>query len=103
MLEHGTVHLAFAGSLCLIADRSTEWIGLVVLATIAGLVGFWVRRSSGKSLHVIWLAIYSLIGVDMLVVRLLDEDVFIFLWLTISALATIFGLIAYFLRRREES
>lgn len=103
VLEHAAVHLAFLGSLCLIGEDSTRWIGLLALIIVASLVGYWIRNTAGNSLHLIWLAIYCLIGVDIFLVKTFADGILIFLWLTASSLATVLGLIVFFIRRREDS
>lgn len=103
VLEHAVVHLGFWGTLVMIADNSWQWLGIVLLLVIASLVGLWIRSTEGHDLQFIWIAVYTLVGIDILIVENLDAATLVILWLTISSLAAVFGLITFFIRRREET
>lgn len=103
VLENAIVQLAFWGSLVMVAHDASQGIGVVALLIVALLVGLWIRRSEGHDLQFIWIAVYVLIGIDIVIVENLDDGIFVMLWLTISSLAAIFGLITFFIRRRESA
>ncbi len=103
VLENAAVQLAFWGSLIMIANDGSQGPGLIALLLVAVLVGLWIRYSEGHNLQFIWVAIYLLIGIDILIVENVDDGVLVTLWLMISSLAAVFGLITFFIRRREES
>ena len=96
VLEHFAANLALFGALLLVFDQPFEMVGLIVLIALGAFVVWW-GIGKGESLFVIYGVVYMLVGIDVSVIRRLDEEILIFLYLLTSTVAAI--VLLYRIRR----
>lgn len=101
VLEQGAIHLGFWSGLVWAGDRDSEWLGLALVAALAAALAWRSRRTDEHDGDVVWSGVYLLIAIDILIIANLDSETFVALWLTASSLAAVFGLVAFFVRRRS--
>ncbi len=92
-LEHFAANLAFFGALDLTFDDGTRLIGALITLVIAAVVIVYGFRKKHE-LFVLYAYVYAVIAVDAVIVDALDRDeTLVFLYLVISTIAAIVGLI----------
>ncbi len=101
VFAHFATNLAFWGALILAFDRSTRTWGCV-LAVLFAIGSAWYGVREREEMFVVYAWIYGVIAVDVFVIgQIGPEEVFLALYLIVSAIAAIVGLRMTHVRMRE--
>ncbi|HKR64732.1 MAG TPA: hypothetical protein VJZ00_13450 [Thermoanaerobaculia bacterium] len=98
LFEHFAANLALAAGFVFLGDSVTVGMSLtVVVAMVVIACGVRMRRES----FVLYAFLYAVIAIDILVANQLPEDTVVFLFIIVSTIAAIVGLIVIHARMRD--
>jgi len=101
LFEHFATNIAFWGTLTLTAASTTKYVGL--LLTLIAAAGSLIYGLKGRrELFVIYAGVYALIAIDMVIVDLIHEGIFVAFYLLVSTIAAIAALFAIHVRFQNE-
>ena len=101
LFEHFATNIAFWGTLTLTAASTTKYVGL--LLTLIAAAGSLIYGLKGRrELFVIYAGVYALIAIDMVIVDLIHERIFVAFYLLVSTIAAIAALFAIHVRFQNE-
>src|SRR5712691_2097861 len=101
LFEHSATNIAFGGTLTLTAASATKYAGL--LLTLIAAAGSLIYGLKGRrELFVMYAGVYALIAIDMVVVDLIHEGIFVAFYLLVSTIAAIAALFAIHVRFQNE-
>lgn len=99
-LEHFAANLSFAGAIALMFDDHTRFLGCLLALAVAAVVIFWGMRTRREA-FVLYAFLYAVLAVDVLFIDLVREETLGFLFLVLSSIGAIVGLIAIHARVKE--
>jgi hypothetical protein len=101
LFEHSATNIAFWGTLTLTAASATKYIGLLLTLIVAA--GSLIYGLKGRrELFVMYAGVYALIAIDMVIVDLIHEGIFVAFYLLVSTIAAIAALFAIHVRFQNE-
>jgi len=101
LFEHFATNIAFWGTLTLTAASTTKYVGL--LLTLIAAAGSLIYGLKGRrELFVMYAGVYALIAIDMVIVDLIHERIFVAFYLLVSTIAAIAALFAIHVRFQNE-
>ena len=101
LFEHFATNIAFWGTLTLTAASATKYVGL--LLTLTAAAGSLIYGLKGRrELFVMYAGVYALIAIDMVIVDLIHEGIFVAFYLLVSTIAAIAALFAIHVRFQNE-
>ena len=98
--EHFAANIAFAGSCALMFDNHTAVIGCLLVLIIAGMVTVWGISRRGE-LFVLYSFLYAVLAINVLFYEVVDDKEWMFLFVPLSMVGAIAGLLAIHSRVRE--
>lgn len=98
--EHFAANLAFAGCIALMFESDQRVLGCVLMLLVAAVVTWWGIRVRGE-LFVLYSFLYAVLALNVLFFEVVDDKAWMFLFVPMSMVVAIAGLLAIHARVRE--
>lgn len=102
VFEHFAANLALLGGLALVFDDPTRVAGALLTIALAAPIIAWGFRVRGES-FVLYAFVYGVIAVDALFVTIVDEEALRLLFVLVSAIGAIVGLVVLHAKYKERA